>query len=273
MKKINLVIIAILFVGLFNSCDTLKKEVAEFNTYSLADDLTLGKRTAAEIASKPQEYPILDEARYSQVYAYVNQIKDNILQSGKVRTARVFPYELKIIRDDKTLNAFCTPGGFVYVYTGLIKFLDSEDQLAGVIGHEIGHADRRHSTRQLTKMQGMSAAVGLVLQSSGKSGSEVAQAGSQIAQGLIGLTFSREHETEADQASVEYLCGTPYNADGAAAFFQKIQGKGGAQPEFLSTHPNPANRVANIKKQKAQLRCSGTQSNDAQYQKIKALLP
>jgi predicted Zn-dependent protease len=122
-------------------------------------------------------------------------------------------------------------------------------------------------------MQGMSAAIGLVLQGTGKSGSEVAQAGSQIAQGLIGLTFSREHETEADAASVEYLCGTPYNADGAAAFFVKIQGKGGTPPEFLSTHPNPANRVAQIKKHKAELRCSGTQSNDAEYQRIKKMLP
>ncbi len=273
MKKIIIASLALVFMGLQSGCDTIKKEVAEFNTYSLADDLTLGKRTAAEIASKPQEYPILDETKYAAVYAYVEKIKTNILGTGKVRTARVFPYELKIIKDDKTLNAFCTPGGFVYVYTGLIKFLDSEDQLAGVLGHEIGHADRRHSTRQLTKMQGMSAAIGAVLQGTGKSSSEIAQAGAQITANLIGLKFSREHETEADQASVEYLCGTPYNADGAAAFFQKIQGKGGTPPEFLSTHPNPVNRVTEIKKQKTALHCSGTQSNDAEYQRIKKMLP
>ena len=61
----------------------------------------------------------------------------------------------RLIDDDKTLNAFCTPGGFIYVYTGLIKFLDSEDQLAGVMGHEIAHAALRHSTRQMTKVYGV----------------------------------------------------------------------------------------------------------------------
>ena len=61
-----------------------------------------------------------------------------------------FDWELKIIHDDETLNAFCAPGGYIYVYTGLIKFLAHEDNLAGVIGHEIAHADLRHSTQQLT---------------------------------------------------------------------------------------------------------------------------
>jgi beta-barrel assembly-enhancing protease len=274
IKKIIFGIAVLSLVPTLNGCDTIKKSVDEFNTYSLGDDLTLGKQTAAQIASKPAEFPILPEAQYAQVYAYVNQIKDNILSTGKVRTAKVFPYELKIINDDKTLNAFCTPGGFVYVYTGLIKFLDSEDQLAGVIGHEIGHADKRHSTRQLTKMMPLDM-IGQVLTSTDKGpvSKETQGVIAQVATSLIGLKFSRDHETEADQASVDYLCGTPYNADGAAAFFQKIQGKGGTPPEFMSTHPNPKNRVLEIKKRKALLKCSGDSSNDAEYARIKRMLP
>ena len=273
-KQIIIGSLALALVPTLNGCDTIKKSVNEFNTYSLADDLTLGKQTAAQIASKPTEFPVLPEAQYPQAYAYLNQIKDNILGSGKVRTARVFPYELKIIKDDKTLNAFCTPGGYIYVYTGLIKFLDSEDQLAGVLGHEIGHADKRHSTRQLTKMMPLDM-IAQVLTGTDKGPvtKETQQVIAQVAGTLIGLKFSRDHETEADQASVDYLCGTQYHADGAAAFFQKIQGKGGTPPEFMSTHPDPKNRVAEIKKRKQQLNCSGNASNDTEYARIKKTLP
>ena len=273
-KQIIIGSLVLALVPTLNGCDSIKKSVNEFNTYSLADDLTLGRQTAAQIASKPTEFPVLPEAQYPQAYAYLNQIKDNILGSGKVRTARVFPYELKIIKDDKTLNAFCTPGGYIYVYTGLIKFLDSEDQLAGVLGHEIGHADKRHSTRQLTKMMPLDM-IAQVLTGTDKGPvtKETQQVIAQVAGTLIGLKFSRDHETEADQASVDYLCGTQYHADGAAAFFQKIQGKGGTPPEFMSTHPDPKNRVAEIKKRKQQLNCSGNASNDTEYARIKKTLP
>ena len=265
IRKIVFCLMATATVPFFHGCKEVKSTVENFNTFSLADDLKLGRQTVAQIAAKPNEYPILDEARYPQVYNYLNGIRDNILGSGRVTTAKQFPYELRIIKDDNTLNAFCTPGGFIYVYTGLIKFLDSEDQLAGVLGHEMGHADKRHSTRQMTKMMG----IDMVAQA--LAGKQVAIA--QIAQGLIGLKFSRDHETEADQASVAYLCGTSYNAAGAAAFFQKIQGKGGTPPEFLSTHPNPVNRIAEIRKRKTQLGCSGDNTNETEYERIKRTLP
>ena len=74
---------------------------------------------------------------------------------GKVDFKDEFDWRLRIIHDDSTLNAFCTPGGYIYIYTGILKFLDSEDEFAGVLAHEIGHADMRHSTRQMTKLFGV----------------------------------------------------------------------------------------------------------------------
>ncbi|MCB0616441.1 MAG: M48 family metalloprotease, partial [Phaeodactylibacter sp.] len=85
------------------------------------------------------------------------------------------------------------------------------------------------------------------------------------------LKFSRNHETEADSHSVLYLCPTDYNADGAAAFFKKIEGES-SPPEFLSTHPNPGNRVQNIEKQAAEKNCKGNKDYRTEYQKIKAKL-
>ena len=163
------------------------------------------------------------------------------------------------------MNAFATPGGYIYVYTGLIKFLDSEDELAGVMGHEIAHADQRHSTRQMTRTYGVSALLGML------SGNAEPGMLEQIAAGLVSLKFSRNHETESDKYSVIYLCGTGYNAAGAAGFFKKMEGRSGT-PEFMSTHPNPGNRVKNIESQAESQGCSTTEGDRSGYEKIKSLL-
>lgn len=241
----------------------------------ISEDVKMGQQTASEINGKPSEYPILPERGNEQVYSYVRGITSKILNSGNVTHAKDFPWEVKIINDPKTLNAFCTPGGYIYVYTGLIKYLDTEDQLAGVMGHEIAHADKRHSMRQLYQSYGVQiiAAIGAGVATQGKSEStqKTAMTAAQLASAVVGLRFSREHETEADNMSVNYLCGTEYNPAGAAGFFKKI-GNANTPPEFLSTHPNPTNRVQNIEAQAAAKTCRGNATNQTQYQRIKALL-
>ena len=93
----------------------------------------------------------------------------------------------------------------------------------------------------------------------------------QILGALVTLTFSRGHETEADEFSVNYLCPSPYNAAGSAGFFQKMEGQ--AQPPvFLSTHPNPANRVETINELASTLSCGGTRTNKSKYEQMKKLL-
>ena len=241
----------------------------------ISQDAALGKQTDNEIRSKPKEFPLLPEQGNAEVYGYVRQITRNILNSGNVEHAKDFAWEVKIINDPKTLNAFCTPGGYIYVYTGLIKYLDSEDQLAGVLGHEIAHADKRHSMQQMVDLYGVQLLAGLATSATtrGKSAGtqQTAETIAQVATALVGLKFSRNHETEADNMSVAYLCGTEYNSDGAAGFFKKI-GSAGSPPEFLSTHPNPTNRVENIEAQAAARSCNGHMSNQAQYARIKSLL-
>lgn len=271
MQSRIVVIFAVCAIALsFWSCKSLQKDVSEFNLFPVSDDVTLGKQVVKEIDSKPKEYPLLPEQGNEQIYAYIRGITKKILNTGQVEYKSSFPWQVKIIKDDKTLNAFCTPGGYIYVYSGLIKYLDSEDQLAGVMGHEMAHAARRHSTRQLTTMYGITAIqnILLALDNSGKYQQTKEQI-AQMAVALVGLKFSRNHETEADTYSVNYLCGTEYNAAGAAGFFQKIKGQP-TPPQFLSTHPDPGNRIQNIK-QKA-IGCKGRATNKEEYQKMKALL-
>jgi predicted Zn-dependent protease len=239
-----------------------------FNIFTIEDDKQLGMQLQQEIASKPGQYPLLNETQYSQAYAHLYRIRDSILNSGNVQYKDEFEWDLAIIHDDSVLNAFCAPGGYIYVYTGLIKFLDSEDQLAGVLGHEIAHADRRHSTQQLTKSYSISLLLQVVL-------GDNAQLLSEIAQGLVSLKFSRSDETEADEYSVKYLCHSEYNAAGAAGFFAKLIAleQAGNTPEFLSTHPSPDNRVAEINNNKNEEGCSGSGTFDARYQQLKNSLP
>ena len=188
------------------------------------------------------------------------------MNSGKVDLKDEFAWRLRVIHDDSTLNAFCTPGGYIYIYTGILKFLDSEDQLAGVLGHEIAHADMRHSTRQMTTMFGFQILLDVL------AGDMAAI--KQITGALVGLKFSRKHEEEADEKSVVYLCPTQYNADGGAGFFEKIQALGGArQPEFLSTHPDPGNRIEHFQNSKVVLGCKGDKKFEVEYAAMVVKLP
>jgi predicted Zn-dependent protease len=147
-----------------------------------------------------------------------------------------------------------------------LKFLDSEDQLAGVMGHEIAHADKRHSTRQMTQMFGVQVLLEIVAGNRNTI--------KQISGALVGMKFSRNHETEADESSVKYLCPTTYNAAGGAGFFEKIQSLGGSRvPAFLSTHPDPGNRIEHFKEQKIAYGCQGNETFTSEYALMKSRLP
>ena len=193
---------------------------------------------------------------------------NTLLASGEVKHKDDFVWRVRILNDDKTLNAFCLPGGYIYVYTGLIKYLTSEDQLAGVLGHEIAHADLRHSTQQMTKQFGLGILITAV---TGGDPGLLTQIGSQ----LINLGFSRTAETEADRKAVDYLYPTRYDARGVSRFFEKLiaDKKDGRVPGFLSTHPNPDNRIEAImlywKKKGGKI---GT-TDASRYAKLKKDLP
>ena len=268
MKKIAFVFSFLMIAFTTWQCGVTNK-VINATLPSIEADRELGAKTAAEIAANPKQFPILDEGSNQQIYSYVRGMTSKILNSGKIRYRNAFAWQVKIIKDDKTLNAFCTPGGYIYVYTGLIKYLDSEDQLAGVMGHEIAHADCRHSMRQLYKQYGVQLLLSVGMGATGTNPNSGAGQIAQITSSLVGLKFSREDETEADACSVKYLCPTEYNAAGAAGFFRKV-GNGNSPPEFMSTHPNPDNRVQNIENNAKASGCRGTAKNESEYSRMKA---
>ncbi|MFT5778409.1 MAG: putative Zn-dependent protease [Crocinitomicaceae bacterium] len=267
MKRINfsgLLLLALIIsaCGVTNE----KNKGKGFNLFTVQQDIDLGAQVAAEIDGDPALYPLLDSAKYPEVYSYMYKVRDKLLNTGKIDFKDDFKWRLRVIHDDSTMNAFCTPGGYIYIYTGILKFLESEDQFAGVLGHEIAHADMRHSTRQMTKMYGVQILLDVL------AGDRAAL--KQVTGALIGLKNSRKHETEADTKSVSYLCPTDYNAAGGGGFFRKIEEMGGARtPEFLSTHPDPGNRVEHFENEKVVNGCIGTKTYETEFKAMVARLP
>ena len=243
-----------------------KVDAFEMNGFSIEDDKKIGKELYDEIMTSG-EYKVLDRSSNEQLYAYVDGIKMRILNCGKLKHKNDFDWTLTIIEDDETINAFCAPGGYIFVYTGILKFLDNEAELAGVMAHEIGHADRRHGTRQLTKSIGLEIVLSYLF---GDGSGAIAR---QITSGLLGLRYSRKYEREADKCSVKYLCASEYDAAGASGFFKKIlKTKGDESLELLSTHPDPKKRIDNFNSEKKACNCKGNDLFEQRYQKIRKTL-
>lgn len=266
LAKWGIVALILLLVTIMFSCD----ENNNFVIFSVENDVQLGAQVSEEIAKDPT-IKILPRADYGSSYAYIERMRDGILNSGKVAYKDEFAWEVYLIDNDTVLNAFATPGGYIYIYSGLIKYLDRADDLAGVMGHEMAHADKRHTVRNLQKMYGVQILLAVAL---GNDPSALAEIAAQVGGQLAGLRFSREYETEADESSVEYLAATQYACNGAASFFTKLNEEGGSRPpEFLSTHPNPENRVTNINEKAAAIGCDTGPAPDAGYNEFKASLP
>ncbi len=212
----------------------------ELMLLSEADEIQLGKNTDAEIVST---YGVYDDADLS---AYISDLG---MRLAKLSHRPNLPYEFKVM-DTPVINAFAVPGGYVYITRGILAFLNNEAELAGVMGHEIGHITARHSAKQYSKAQltQLGLGLGMMLSESFRKYAGLAQFGV----GLLFLKFSRDNERQSDELGVEYSTKAGYDARQMANFFEtleRMQPSGGSSglPEWFSTHPNPADRVVKVK--------------------------
>jgi len=192
----------------------------------------------------------------SQVVATIGLYPDPALQSyiqtlGKRLAATSerpnLPWTFRVV-DDPAVNAFAVPGGFVYVTRGILAHMNNEAQLATVVGHEIGHVTARHTAAEMSKEQ--VATLGLVVGSIANK--QVAQyAGvAQQALSVLFLKFSRDNENQADELGVRYSSRANFDSREMVNVMKVLDRlsatEGGRLPEWLSTHPNPGNRVEHI---------------------------
>ncbi len=179
--------------------------------------------------------------------ALVNRVGQRIVASTAVRNTP-YRFQFHLLRDDQTINAFALPGGQVFITSALLKLLKNEDQLAGVLGHEIGHVVGRHSIQQMAKtdlLNSMAEGIGMAT-SNGHDQSSMQMA--QYVSRLVNLKYGRNDELEADALGVRFLieCGyDPENMIGVMEILKKASQT--RQPEMLSTHPDPGNRIEHIR--------------------------
>lgn len=213
---------------------TGKRELA---LVSESQEIAMGKQFAPEIAASMGVYP--DEA----LQTYLSEIG---LKMARVSERPDLPWQFQVV-DDPVVNAFAVPGGFIYFTRGILAHMDSEAELASVMGHEIGHVTARHSVRQISKQQlaGIAIGVGTVLLPPEMRG--LGQVASQSAQ-LLFLKFGRDDETQADGLGLRYMNGQGYQPYEMVEMFRTLgrvsaaAGGAGRVPEWMSTHPDPANR-------------------------------
>ena len=216
------------------------------NIFSDDQDIKLGQQMDQEIRKNTKEYRIMQG--HPEVKEYVMSVGNKVLASPAITKRGIYAYKYEIIHNDSVVNAFCTPGGYIYVYTGLLKFIDDEATLAGVMGHEIAHAEQRHASKRMTKAYGAQIVLSLVL---GENPGQLAEISANLFTGLALLANSRSDESEADEFSMKYLTSTPYYPGAITHFFQKMQGKkggngGGAFERLLSTHPLDQDRIDHV---------------------------
>lgn len=167
--------------------------------------------------------------------------------------SRQLPWSVSLIRSDQA-NAFCLPGGKISVYTGMLRFADSEAALAAVLGHEIAHATARHGAQRLLREQLLQTAIigihgSLSEMDPRQRGTILAALGAGAQFGLI-LPYSRRHEHEADEIGIKYMARAGYNPEEAIRFWQRMAESGESRaPSWVSTHPTHAERIDRLREQ------------------------
>jgi predicted Zn-dependent protease len=157
-----------------------------------------------------------------------------------------YRFSFHVLADPKTVNAFALPGGPVFITRGLLSRLENEAQLAGVLGHEVGHVVGRHTAAQIAKSQlaqGLIGAAGVAGSDDAHSGQQAAQIAALVAQ-MVQLKYGRGDEIQADTLGVRFMAQSQYDPRALLDVMRILAEASGpsGQPEFMSTHPDPGNR-------------------------------
>jgi predicted Zn-dependent protease len=179
------------------------------------------------------------------VVEYVRGVANNVIQFGR-RDRPEVTWQVFVIDDSKTVNAFATPGGYLYVYRGLLETAQNEAELAAVMAHETGHVVARHAARNMVAEYGVDAVASLA---GGNNPGLLTKLTTTIAgQGLL-LSHSRADETEADEYGARYASAAGYDPRAFSAFFTRLQQSEGRTPAaltYLSDHPATGDRIVHI---------------------------
>jgi Zn-dependent protease with chaperone function len=209
-----------------------------FNLFSKEQDIELGRELAAQVR---QQMPVVQNRELQNYIANVGQRLARQPEAGD------YPYSFTMIQDP-SVNAFALPGGPTFINTGLLKAAENEAQLAGVIAHEISHVALRHGTNQASKANliQLPAMIAGGIAGGGTLG-QLAQLGIGLGANSVLLKYSRDAESQADALGARLMAEAGWNPIEMARFFEKLAAEGGSRgPQFLSSHPDPGNRMRDV---------------------------
>jgi predicted Zn-dependent protease len=242
MKKIHFVLLIVVGIALllFNCATTGPGGKKSLILISTSDEVSIGQSMSKEVETQNK---VVDDP---VVANYIDGMGQK-LASLSDRTD--IQYHFKIL-ESKEINAFACPGGFIYVYSGLLKTMDNEAQLAGVMAHEIGHVVARHGVKRLQQVLGLQVLLSIALGES----SEITQQAVGTGVTLILQGYSRQNEYEADYDGAYYMTKAGYNPQGMIQLFGKLQqlDKGGKATELdklFESHPPSADRIAKVEEE------------------------
>ena len=296
MLQRTLLVLLIATCALSSNCATVRRELG----YALISDKTeikLGTKLAVQIEQSERVHAS------AQLQSYVQRVTAVLVQASRAngpdaqrtvtrertdgpegseyaqrdadstqRAQRDRPgirYRVKVLDDPKQVNAFAVPGGYLYVYSGLLLVLEDEAELAGVLAHEIGHIVGRHSANQLAARLGIDVLTSLAL------GEDPYQLG-QIASQLSGARFSRDDEREADTLGIRYAIAAGYDPRGLLRFFEKLKKLEARRrsdlEKLFASHPPTGERIRRIERLIDQYGGSGGQRYRARFVRETAVL-
>ncbi|WP_395093294.1 M48 family metalloprotease [Vaginella massiliensis] len=210
-------------------------------------EIALGLNSAPQMA---REFGGLSQN--AQAQQLVKTVGEKIVHASDASRTQ-YPFQFYVLADRRTVNAFALPGGPIFITEALLARLQTEDQLAGVLGHEIGHVIARHSAQQMSKQeltQGIAGAAGVA------SGDMNSAYYAQVVANMVNLKYGREDELESDELGVRFMLQAGYNPEALIGVMDILEeASGGASvPEWQSSHPSPANRRKKIQEAIAKYR-------------------
>ncbi len=238
----GIIVLVSVLAFFFNKSDNPITGESQYVALNTEQEIAMGLQTAPEMAAQ-----FGGEVRDPQANALVDRVGQELLEAlnemlKEQGRENPYPFEFHLLADDQTVNAFALPGGQVFITAALFEKLETEGQLAMVLGHEIGHVLARHSAQQMAKQQ---LSVGLVSATGVAADDQRAAMAAQAAAQMINMKYGRGDELESDKWGVRLAYAAGYDPQAIFGVMKILEsaGGGGNAPEFLSTHPKPANRV------------------------------
>lgn len=263
-KSILLLFSILILVLSISACE--KNPPPDTSVFTLQDEIKLGYKLNEYILNHPGEYPILEADSFGNVYGFINEASNMLISTGNLTYENEFSWDVTILNDDKSARAFSLPGGYVYLSTGLLKYLSTYSEMLSVLGHEMAYADKHLSRDYLAEQFGLTVLVDVSIGTNQSLTSDLINK-------LLQTAYTSDMTKIADEVAVSLVCPTPYDPSGMIDILARAEAQPADSPLWLTLRPGFSNRAENIAGRIDILNCLGNETGETTYQQFLTTLP